>query len=66
MDDDRDSSGHALCWYHPALWSLLPDQTDPLPAVPTWPQFLAACVRYGESLDEQLPDARRRDAPYRP
>jgi hypothetical protein len=30
----RDSSGHELCWHHPDLWALLPDATDPLPAVP--------------------------------
>jgi hypothetical protein len=62
----RDSSGHALCWHHPALWGLLPERTDPLPTVPTWPEFLRGCVRYRESLDEQLPDAPRSDAPYRP
>ena len=51
----RDSTGHDLCWHHPALWSLLPEKTDPLPVVPEWPQFLRGCVRYRESLDEQLP-----------
>src|SRR5919197_2760792 len=55
----RDSSGHALCWHHPALWGLLPERTDPLPTVPTWPEFLRGCVRYRQSLDEQLPDAPR-------
>ncbi len=30
----RDAAGHELCWHHPALWSLLPEKTDPLPAVP--------------------------------
>jgi len=34
----RDSTGHALCWHHPALWNLLPERTDPLPTVPTWPE----------------------------
>jgi len=28
----RDASGHDLCWHQPALWSLLPERTDPLPA----------------------------------
>ncbi len=51
----RDSSGHELCWHHPQLWGLLPESTDPLPKVPDWPQFLRGCVRYRESLDEQLP-----------
>jgi hypothetical protein len=55
----RDSSGHDLCWYQPALWSLLPENIDPLPAVPDWPQFLRGCLRYRESLDEQLPSAPR-------
>lgn len=60
----RDSSAHELCWYHPQLWSLLPDKTDPLPAVPEWPQFLRGCVRYRESLDRQAPDAPRTTADF--
>jgi hypothetical protein len=55
----RDSSGHDLCWFHPALWSLVP---EPLPrnvAVPAWPQFLRGCVKYREALDRELPDAPR-------
>ena len=60
----RDSTGHALCWHHPALWGLLPQKTDPLPTVPTWPEFLRGCLRYRQSLDEQLPDAPRSDAQY--
>jgi hypothetical protein len=55
----RDSSGHELCWHHPALWSLLPEQHDPLPTVPDWPQFMRGCIRYRQSLDVQLPDAPR-------
>ena len=55
----RDSSGDELCWHHPALWGLLPEQTDPLPVVPEWPEFLKGCVRYRESLDAQLPPAPR-------
>jgi hypothetical protein len=49
----RDSTGQELCWHHPALWSLVPERTDPLPVVPPWPEFLRGCVRYRESLDEQ-------------
>jgi hypothetical protein len=60
----RDSSGQELCWHHPALWGLLPERTDPLPVVPTWPEFLRGCVKYRQSLDEQLPNAPRSDAPY--
>ena len=54
----RDSSGQELCWHHPALWGLLPERTDPLPAVPPWPEFLRGCVRYRQSLDDAPPDGR--------
>jgi hypothetical protein len=60
----RDSSGHDLCWYHPALWRLLPEKQDPLPTVPEWPQFMEGCVRFRRSLDEQLPDAPRSNLPF--
>lgn len=60
----RDSTGHALCWHHPALWGLLPEQTDPLPVVPDWPEFMRGCIRYRQSLDTQAPDAPRSDEPY--
>jgi hypothetical protein len=60
----RDATGHELCWHHPALWALLPEATDPVPSVPTWPEFLRGCLRYRQSLDEQLPTAPRSDAPY--
>lgn len=53
----RDCTGHNLCWYHPGLWSLLPDKTDPLPSVPDWPKFMEGCVRYRQSLDRQAPNA---------
>ncbi|HEY7635522.1 MAG TPA: hypothetical protein VH763_08265 [Gemmatimonadales bacterium] len=59
----RDSTGHELCWYHPALWSLLPEQSDPLPTVPEWPQFMEGCVMFRRSLDRQLPDAPRSKVP---
>jgi hypothetical protein len=62
--EHRDSSGHALCWHHPNLWALLPERTDPLPVVPEWPQFMQGCIRYRQSLDEQLPGAPRSDKPY--
>jgi hypothetical protein len=61
----RDSSGHELCWHHPALWSLLPEATDPVPVVPDWPQFLRGCIRYRQSLDQQAPQAPRSDEPFR-
>lgn len=62
--DHRDGTGHGLCWHHPALWSLLPERSDPLPVVPDWPQFLRGCIRYRQSLDEQAPLAPRSDQAY--
>ena len=47
----RDGTGQELCWHHPALWSLLPEKTDPVPAVPPWPEFMAGCVRYRQSRE---------------
>ena len=60
----RDSTGHELCWHHPALWALLPERTDPLPTVPAWPEFMRGCIHYRQSLDDQLPHAPRSDTPY--
>jgi hypothetical protein len=55
----RDASGHDLCWYQPALWSLLPENFPPNVLVPEWPQFMRGCIKYRQSLDEQIPDALR-------
>lgn len=60
----RDSTGQELCWHHPQLWGLLPERTDPQPTVPTWPTFIAGCVRYRQSLDRQAPHAPRAPIPY--
>jgi len=60
----RDTSRHELCWFHPALWSLLPEKSDPLPEVPEWPQFMQGCIRYRQSLDAQLPNAPRTQQPF--
>jgi hypothetical protein len=62
--EHRDSTGHELCWHHPTLWSLLPEKSDPLPSVPDWPQFMRGCIKYRQSLDEQLPSAPRTDEPF--
>ena len=60
----RDSSGHELCWHHPALWSLLPEKVDSTIAVPPWPKFLRGCIHYRQSLDQQAPGARAHDKEY--
>ena len=60
----RDSTGHELCWHHPDLWGLLPEATDPMPTVPEWPEFLRGCIRYRQSLDDQLPAAPRTGTEY--
>lgn len=62
--EHRDQTRHGLCWHHPDLWALLPDQTDPLPTVPEWPEFLRGCIKYRQSLDDQLPAAPRTRDPY--
>ncbi len=62
----RDNSGHELCWHHPQLWGLLPENTAPSIAVPAWPQFLRGCLKYRESLDTQLPEAPRTTAEFQP
>jgi hypothetical protein len=60
----RDSTGHELCWHHPQLWGLLPEKTDPQPVVPDWPQFMRGCIRYRQSLDEQLANAPRTEREF--
>ena len=60
----RDSTGHELCWHHPELWALLPEKSDPIPVVPEWPQFMAGCIQYRQSLDTQAPSAPRSTRPY--
>lgn len=62
----RDASGQELCWHHPDLWRLLPEPLEREIAVPAWPNFLRGCIRYRQSLDEQLPDAPRTDDGYVP
>ena len=61
----RDSTAHELCWHHPELWALLPEESDPVPVVPEWRQFLEGCLRYRQSLDEQAADAARTNKRYR-
>jgi len=60
----RDSTGHDLCWHHPQLWGLLPEPISAEIAVPPWPKFLRGCLRYRESLERALPNARVADEEY--
>jgi hypothetical protein len=48
--DHRDAQGHALCWWVPELWGLLPEKITPKPEVPPTKEFLAACKLYRKSL----------------
>ncbi|MBB3035996.1 hypothetical protein [Hoyosella altamirensis] len=57
--EHRDSTAHALCWHHPQLWGLLPEETRPELEVPEWPQFMRGCIAYRASLDRELPDTPR-------
>ncbi|MBT9462927.1 hypothetical protein [Hydrogenophaga sp.] len=61
----RDASGHDLCWHHPDLWALLPEEVAPSLEVPAWPQFMRGCIKYRQSLDEQLPNAQRSDQEFK-
>ena len=49
----RDCSAHDLCWFHPELWTLLPEKTDPVPAVPPLTEFITNCLKYHLSFDEK-------------
>ena len=40
-------------------------KTDPVPAVPDWPQFMQGCIKYRRSLDEQAPGAPRTKKSFR-
>ena len=55
--EHRDSTGQGLCWHHPKLWGLLPEKTDPKILIPDWPEFMKGCVRYRQSLDENIPES---------
>ncbi len=59
--EHRDSDRHELCWHQPVLWGLLPEQTEPMPVVPDWPQFIQGCVKYRQSLDEQVATSRTKE-----
>ena len=40
--EHRDSTGHELCWHHPALWALLPEKSDRCPQCLTGRSSFAA------------------------
>jgi hypothetical protein len=46
------------------MWALLPDESAVLPIVPEWPQFMRGCIRYRQSLDQQLAEAPRSDREF--
>lgn len=48
----RDSSGHDLCWYHPEMWNLLPDEPTNNINIPNTCEFLENCAKYRKSLDK--------------
>ena len=60
----RDTSRHELRWHHPDMWSLLPDESAVPPVLPEWPQFMRGCIRYRQSLDQQLAEAPRSDREF--
>ena len=60
----RDATGHDLCWHHPDMWALLPENVEPTIAVPPWPKFMRGCIRYRQSLDRQAPGAAGHDKEY--
>jgi len=60
----RDSTGHDLCWHHPDLWGLLPEQITPEAAVFTSTKALAYHGRIDDkfvSLGVERPAATRHD-----
>lgn len=52
----RDSTGHELCWYHPELWNLLPEQKNSPIEVPNFCEFIQNCAAYRKSLERPTPD----------
>lgn len=53
----RDARGHDLCWWHPELWSLLPEPGPKVPEdLPPTAEFLHACRQYRRSCEPQGQD----------
>ena len=48
----RSAQGQDLCWLNDVeLWSALRDGVSVDRQVPSWPEFMAGCVRYRQMLD---------------
>lgn len=51
----RDASGHDLCWHHPKLWGLLPEQDMlELKTIPERSEFLRRCEAYRADLEREV------------
>jgi hypothetical protein len=50
--NQRDQTGHDLCWYVPELWAVLPEKVQPKPEVPDWCDFMQHCAAFRKTLDE--------------
>ncbi len=60
----RDSTGHELCWHHPALWALLPERTDPVPR--RCPTGRSSCAAACTTANRSTASCRRRLEAARP
>jgi hypothetical protein len=49
--EQRDQTGHDLCWYVPELWQVLPEKVQPKPEIPEWCEFMQHCAEFRKSLD---------------
>ncbi len=48
---DHAARSHALCWYRPELWSLVPGLEGANREVPPKDEFTAFCAIFNDSLD---------------
>jgi hypothetical protein len=51
--EQRDQTGHDLCWYLPELWDVLPEKVHPQPELPPWPEFIQRCAAFRQQLEEK-------------
>lgn len=52
--EQRDQTGHDLCWFLPELWDVLPEKVRPQPTVPPWPEFIQRCAAFRQKLDDDV------------